>query len=285
MATTTASRPPARGGGGDLKDAGGEQLAAGHAEGGERGVVGGGADERPRHDLPDDQQRGKREGQGEQGEGDRLRADRPLDGRFLHRLVGDEHLPAGRRVPRGELPRAVTQRGQRGARLELHVDTVIRLVGGAELAVEREGRDDLRNLVLVVHWHDRSLGHEHTHHPFGERAGVRRNGLVHRGHSQRGPHPEVQLLRADLGDRDLLRRVSGREAAGEQLRDLERAAEPAVKRGDRVGGVVGRAVGFERHRVDADHRGRHRDTGQLADRGVEAAGTRPGRRDERAGDP
>ncbi len=86
-------------GGGRLRHARGEQLAAGHAERRQRAVVLGGGLQRPGRDLADDEQRGERQGEPEQRKGDRLRADQPLDGRRLRRLVGGEHLAAGARVP------------------------------------------------------------------------------------------------------------------------------------------------------------------------------------------
>ena len=106
----------------------------------------------------------------------------------------------------------------------------------------------------------------------------RRGRVVERGHPQHGPDVQVQLAARRSGrPRPPAARPAAGQPPGEHLRDLHGAAEAAVERGEHGGAVVERAVGADRHRVDADDRGRGGDAGQRGERGVVAAASRPGR--------
>jgi hypothetical protein len=105
------------------------------------------------------------------------------------------------------------------------------------------------------------------------------------GHRKHGADVHVQLADGDLVDGDLPRRVRGRQAPGEQPRDLEGAAEVPVKRCEHRGGGVERAVGAGRLRVDPDHRGRGRDAVERAERRVVAGHAGPGGGHQRVGGP
>jgi hypothetical protein len=239
-----------------------------------------GGSQRPDRDLTDDEQPGQREGEREQREGHRLRADRALDGRDLRRLVGDEHLAAGGGVTLSEFLRLLGDPGERRTGLQPQVRAVEAVVTGAELTVQRRAGPDLRHPVQVGHGYHRGAAHEHADDMLSERANMVR--VVYRGHRQHAADVQVHPLRADLVDRDLPRGVRPWHAAGEHLRDVERAGVAAVERGGNHGAIVQRTAPGHWLRVDAHHRGGGGHAWQRGDRGVVAGGAVSGGRDQHA---
>jgi hypothetical protein len=226
----------------------------------------GGALHRASRRLADDEQRGERQREREQREGHRLRANRPLGGGRLRRLVGDEDLLAGPRVALRKLLRGRGEGRDGGARLQLHVRAVEPHVARTELAGQRQAAHDLRHLVEVVDGDHRTAAHEHADDVLGEQAGVVR--AVHRPHPQHGADVQAQLLCADLIDGYLTRSILAGQAAGQHLGDVHRAAVAAVKWGGHDSTVVRDAPGGHRDRVDARDRGGGGDAWQRADRHV-----------------
>lgn len=79
---------------------------------------------------PANSSQAQREGECEQREGHRLRADRALDARDLRRFAGDEHLAASGGITLSEFLHLLGEHGERRTGLQLQVRAVGALRGG-----------------------------------------------------------------------------------------------------------------------------------------------------------
>ena len=237
----------------DLSQACRQQLAAGHPERREGAIVRRCRQQQPRRYLADDEQRGDSENQREQGQSDRLRPDRSLDGGRLPGLIREEYLAAASGELAGERLGPGAEVAHRLAWPQLHVCPVRSRIARAELAEQRLAGDDDWSLIQIRDGNDGAAVHHDSDDALGQPANV--PGVRSGAGAQLQPaaDPKVQVPGGDLVDHHLAGAMRPRLAPGEHLRELERVAEPAVQRRSDYG-INQFPAGSHRQRLQPDDR-------------------------------